>query len=274
MDYSIYFVATPIGNLDDITLRALKVLKNVDIIACEDTRESSKLLNYYNINKKLISYHKFNESKQSENIIKKAKSGITFAIITDQGMPGISDPGHILIKKCQKEDVKYTVLPGASSILTALISSGFDNNKFSYYGFVPKKTKERKILYDYLEEEEKTSILLETPHQLKKTLEEFKKFFPERKLCIARELTKLYEEIKIFHLDDIDIDQLTLKGEFVLLLNGVEKKEKTVEDFKDDIIDLYNNGTSTKDIVKKLKKQTGISKNEIYDYVLECTKNN
>ncbi len=273
--YSIYFVATPIGNLEDMTLRAINVLKNVDVIACEDTRDSMKLLNHFEIKNKLISYHKFNEEKRSEEIIEKAKEGVTFAIITDQGMPGISDPGHILIKRCQENNISYTVLPGASSIITALVASGLANDRFSYYGFVPKKAKDIEILMKELEKEEKTSILLDTPYKLKNTISYMKKYFPKRKLSIARELTKLYEEIKTFTIEDITDDVITLKGEFVLILEGAQiTKKDSLDNYKDEIKEELENGSSTKDIVKSIRKKTDFSKNEIYNYVLEIQNKN
>lgn len=273
--YSIYFVATPIGNLEDMTLRAINVLKNVDVIACEDTRDSMKLLNHFEIKNKLISYHKFNEEKRSEEIIEKAKEGVTFAIITDQGMPGISDPGHILIKRCQENNISYTVLPGASSIITALVASGLANDRFSYYGFVPKKAKNIEILMKELEKEEKTSILLDTPYKLKNTISYMKKYFPKRKLSIARELTKLYEEIKTFTIEDITDDVITLKGEFVLILEGAQiTKKDSLDNYKDEIKEELENGSSTKDIVKSIRKKTDFSKNEIYNYVLEIQNKN
>lgn len=273
--YRIYFVATPIGNLEDMTLRAINVLKNVDVIACEDTRDSMKLLNHFEIKNKLISYHKFNEEKRSEEIIEKAKEGVTFAIITDQGMPGISDPGHVLIKRCQENDISYTVLPGASSIITALVASGLNNDRFSYYGFVPKKAKDIENLMKELEKEEKTSILLDTPYKLKNTITYMKKYFPKRKLSIARELTKLYEEVKTFTIEDITDDVLTLKGEFVLILEGAQNiKEESIDNYKDEIKKELEDGSSTKDIVKSIRKKTNFSKNEIYNYVLEIQNKN
>lgn len=269
MDYSIYFVPTPIGNLEDITLRAIKVLKEVDIIACEDTRESVKLLNYYQIKKPLTSYHKFNEAKKSEEIIEKAKEGLTYAIITDQGMPGISDPGHFLIEKCIEENISYTILPGASSILTALVGSGFDNDQFSYYGFIPKKNSDKKIFYEKLKNEEKTSILLDTPHNILATIKHFKEIFPERNLCLARELTKKFEEYKIYKIADLDENELTLKGEFVLILSGGGlKKDLSLDDFKEKILQMKNEGYKTKEIVKIISKESSFSKNQVYDYVI------
>ena len=270
MDYKIYFVPTPIGNLEDITLRSLNVLKNVDIIACEDTRESKKLLNFYQINKALTSYHKFNEVQKSKEIIEKAKAGLTYAIISDQGMPGISDPGHILIKECIKNKISYTVLPGASSLITALIASGMDNDKFSYYGFVPKKSSDKKNYYEVLEKEDKTSIIFDSPHNLANTINDFKKIFPNRKLAIIREISKKFEEYLILDIKDIEVDNLTLRGEFVLILEGNKnKKDIKIEDYKDKIKQMKNSGKSTKDIVKELKKLTNLSKNEIYQYIID-----
>lgn len=269
MDYSIYFVPTPIGNLDDMTLRAINVLKNVDIIACEDTRESKKLLNYFEINKKLTSYHKFNEKQKSQEIIKNAQEGTSYAIITDQGMPGISDPGHILIKECIKNNISYTVLPGPSSILTGLIASGFDNDRFVFYGFIPKKNSDKKKLYEELKNENKTSILFDTPHNLENTINDFKIEFPNRKLAITRELSKKFEQYQIFDIKDINTDELTLKGEFVLILEKNNEEESLdISSYKEQILQMKKNGESTKDIVKTLRKSTTFSKNDIYEFVI------
>lgn len=273
MDYQIYFIPTPIGNLEDITLRAINTLKEVDIIACEDTRESRKLLDHYGINKELTSYHKFNEISKSQEIIENSKNGITYGVITDQGMPGISDPGHILIKKCIEEGVTYTILPGASSILTGLVGSGLDNSSFVYYGFIPKKQGEKQNLYKELKKQTMTSILFDTPHNIEKTIEDFKKIFPHRKLCLARELTKKFEEYFISEISDIDTDNLTLKGEFVLILEGNNQSlEEDISDFEDEIKDYIKQGLKTKEITKIIKEKSSLNKNEIYEYVLRLSK--
>lgn len=269
MDYSIYFVPTPIGNLEDMTFRAVNTLKEVDIIACEDTRESLKLLGYYKIKKPLTSYHKFNEIQKSEEIIEKAKQGVNFAVITDQGMPGISDPGHLLIKRCIEENISYTILPGASSIINALVGSGFKNDTFSYYGFIPKKNSQKNNLYQILKTEEKTSIILDTPHNITNTLSDFKDIFPERMICIARELTKKFEEYKIYKLKELDINEIILKGEFIIILSGNEEiKDASLEDYKILINEMKANGDRTKDIVKRIKEVSNFSKNDIYEFVL------
>ena len=273
MDYQIYFIPTPIGNLEDITIRAINTLKEVDIIACEDTRESKKLLDHYNINKPLTSYHKFNETSKSIEIIENVQEGKTYGIITDQGMPGISDPGHILIKKCIEENISYTILPGASAIITALVGSGLKNDRFSYYGFIPKKNGDKNKLYKELENESKTSILFDTPHNLENTIADFKKNFSDRKLCIARELTKKFEEYILEDICDINIEDITLKGEFVLLLSGKENIQDTnISDFEETIKSQINQGLRTKDIVKNIRDISDFSKNEIYEYVLSLSK--
>lgn len=270
MDYQIYFIPTPIGNLEDITIRAINTLKEVDIIACEDTRESKKLLDYYKIKKPTISYHKFNEQSKSEEIIKNAKNGISYGIITDQGMPGISDPGHILIKKCIEENISYTILPGASALITALVGSGLDNDSFSYYGFIPKKQKDKKILYDKLAKEDKTSIIFDTPHNLLNTIKDFKEIFPERKLCLARELTKKFEEYLLVDIEKIDEEDITLKGEFVLVLSGkVEKESNSLDDFKEEIDEMLDKGMKTKEISKIISEKSNFPKNDIYEYILK-----
>ena len=274
MDYSIYFIPTPIGNLEDITIRAINILKKVDIIACEDTRESKKLLDYYDIDKPLTSYHKFNEMSGGKDIIENVKTGKTYGIITDQGMPGISDPGHILIKKCIEEEISYKILPGASSLITALVGSGLGGNKFSYYGFIPKKNSDKKDLYNKLEIEENTSIIFDTPHNLENTISDFKEIFPERKLCIARELTEKFEEYLLYDINKVSIADITLKGEFVLILSGkVITNNESLEDYKDEIKLLLEEGKKTKDISKIIKDKSSFSKNEIYNYIISLQKN-
>ena len=273
MDYQIYFIPTPIGNLEDMTIRAINTLKEVDLIACEDTRESKKLLDFYKINKPLTSYHKFNEQAKSEELINKAKEGFTIGVISDQGMPGMSDPGEILIKKCIENNISYTILPGPSSILTALIGSGQDMTAFSFYGFIGKKSKEKKELYEKLNNEEKTSIIFDSVHNLAKTIEDFKEIFPERKLTIARELTKKFEEYRTYFIKDINPDEITLKGEFVLILEGKKEDESgDISNFDQTILDMIADGKLTKEIVKKIKSQSNFSKNEIYEYVIKFNK--
>ena len=192
----LYLVATPIGNLGDITQRALDTLRSVDLIAAEDTRHSGHLLRHFSIQKPLVSYHEHNEARRTAELIEQLAAGKSIAIISDAGLPGISDPGHRLLRACIKRGLPYTILPGPSAVLTALIGSGFDAEKFFYGGFLPPKSggRERDLLA--AAEREETSVFFESPHRLVKTLAVCAEKFPDRLLCVARELTKTFEEYR------------------------------------------------------------------------------
>ena len=183
----LYLVATPIGNLEDITLRALKVLKSVEILACEDTRNTQKLLNHYEITgKKLISYHEHNEEKTSEKIISYLEEGREVALVTDAGMPCISDPGYILVEKIKKAGLPITTLPGANAGLTALVASGIESYNYTFYGFLPRKSKDLKLKLEEILKMNTTSILYESPYRVKNLVEEISKIAPTRKISLAR----------------------------------------------------------------------------------------
>lgn len=189
-------VATPIGNLGDITLRALETLKEADVIACEDTRHSLRLLQHYQIHKPLVSYHEHNEARRTAELIEQLVAGKKVAVITDAGMPGISDPGHRLLRACIERGVPYTVLPGASAVLNGLIGSGFDAQQFYYGGFLPVKSggREREVLA--AGQREVTSVFFESPHRILRTLECCALHLPDRLICVSRELTKTFEEFR------------------------------------------------------------------------------
>ncbi len=218
----LYLVATPIGNLGDITLRALEVLKSVDLIACEDTRHSGNLLRHFEISKPLLSYHEHNEARRTAELIEDLAAGKNVAVISDAGLPGISDPGHRLLRACIARGVPYTIVPGASSVLTALIGSGFDAERFYFGGFLPVKSggRERDLLAAAARPE--TSIFLESPHRLLKTLAVCAAHFPERELCVARELTKQFEEFRLGRGPDLlaHYGAKAVKGEIVFLIRG------------------------------------------------------
>ena len=218
----LYLVATPIGNLGDITLRALEVLKSVDLIACEDTRHSGNLLRHFEISKPLISYHEHNEARRTAELIEDLAAGKNVAVISDAGLPGISDPGHRLLRACIARGVPYTIVPGASSVLTALVGSGFDAERFYFGGFLPVKSggRERDLLAAAARPE--TSIFLESPHRLLKTLAVCAALFPERELCVARELTKQFEEFRLGRGPDLlaHYGAKAVKGEIVFLIRG------------------------------------------------------
>jgi 16S rRNA (cytidine1402-2'-O)-methyltransferase len=192
----LYLVATPIGNLGDITLRALEILKSVDAIAAEDTRHSGMLLHHFGIKKPLISFHEHNEAMRTAQLVERLAAGENIALVTDAGMPGISDPGARLIRECIKRDLPFTIVPGASSILTGLIGSGFATEKFSFRGFLPTKSGGRERELRAAADRSETTIFFESPHRLIKTLAACGELIPERQLCVARELTKKFEEFR------------------------------------------------------------------------------
>jgi 16S rRNA (cytidine1402-2'-O)-methyltransferase len=218
----LYLVPSPIGNLADITFRAIEVLKSVDVILAEDTRTSSKLLQHYNISKPISPYHQHNEHKIVQHIAEQLGAGKTFALITDAGTPGISDPAFLLVRECVKHDIKVECLPGATAFVPALVNSGLPINRFTFEGFLPLK-KGRQTLLKQLAEEERTMVFYESPMRLVKTLEEFVEYFgAERQCCVSRELTKMFEENKRGSLHDVCeyFKQKNVKGEIVIVLEG------------------------------------------------------
>ena len=279
MSGKLYLVPTPIGNLKDITLRALEVLKSVDIIACEDTRQSLKLLNHFAIRKTLISYHKHNENGKSEDIIKELKEDKNIAIISDAGTPGVSDPGAVIVKKCIEEGLSFEVLPGATAITTALVYSGLDTTKFIFRGFLPRENKERRPVIEELLERKESLIFYEAPHRLKNTLEFLYESFGERNISICRELTKLHEEIIRLKLSEAIeyYSENNPRGEYVLVLEG--KSEAAIEEeemekwsnltIEEHIKKYITEGLTKKDAIKKVSKDRKMTKSEIYKYSID-----
>lgn len=223
-DLMLYLVPTPIGNLKDITLRALEVLQQVDVILCEDTRTSSRLVTHYNIQKPLSPYHQHNEHKILGHIVEQLRAGKTMALVTDAGTPGISDPAFLLVRECIRHEVKVECLPGAAAFVPALVNSGLPTNRFVFEGFLPLK-KGRQTLLKQLAEEERTMIFYESPMRLVKTLENFIEYFgPDRQCSVSRELTKLFEENVRGSLQELCIhfNKKTVKGEIVIVVSGKE----------------------------------------------------
>lgn len=275
----LYLVPTPIGNLKDITLRALEVLNAVDVIAAEDTRQSLKLLNHFNIKKSLISYHQHNEQGRSEHIVEKLKSGLNVAIISDAGTPGISDPGSVIAAKCIQEGIAFEVLPGATAITTALVYSGLDTTKFLFRGFLPRENKDRRPILEQLKPRTETLIFYEAPHRLLDTLEFLNESLGNRKISICRELTKLHEEILRLNLEESisHYKENSPRGEYVLVVEG--KREEEIEQEKkakweylsiEEHIKRYiEEGLSKKDALKKVAKDRNLPKSEIYKYSID-----
>ena len=227
----LYIVPTPVGNLEDMTLRAIRILKEADVILAEDTRTSQKLLQHYDIKTRLQSHHKFNEHKTSELIADRILGGETIALISDAGTPGISDPGFLLARTCIEKGVGVETLPGATAFVPALINSGLPSDKFCFEGFLPQKKGRQKRLKE-LATEQRTMVFYESPFRLCKALEQFVEYFgPQRRVCVSRELTKLYEENVRGTLGEVLVHfhEKQPKGEIVIVIDGLEKKEKLEE---------------------------------------------
>ena len=264
---TLYIVATPIGNLEDITLRAINVLKNVDLIAAEDTRHTLKLLNHLEISKPLISYHRHNEDVKTDILIKELKQGKQIALVSDAGTPGICDPGEEVIKKCIEEGIQIVPIPGACAMVNALICSGLDTKEFLFMGFLPLNKKNRKEKLKEIKNETKTIILYEAPHKLEATLKDLKEILENRKIVLARELTKIHEEYIRENLDVLIEKAKDIKGEMVLIIEGAKKKEDNhLMDLSLEEHYAYyeKQGLSKKDIIKQIAKDRNVNKNEIY----------
>jgi 16S rRNA (cytidine1402-2'-O)-methyltransferase len=220
----LYVIGTPIGNLDDITLRALEILKSVDLIAAEDTRHSGNLLRHFEIRKPLVSYHEHNEAMRTAELSERLVRGENIALITDAGMPGLSDPGARLIRACIERGLEYTIIPGPSAILTALVGSGFPLDRFCYRGFLPPKSGGRERELRAAAERDETTVFFESPHKIAKTLAACAEIIPDRQLCVARELTKKFEEFRRGTGAELlaHYEAHPAKGEITLLIRGKE----------------------------------------------------
>ena len=265
---TLYIVATPIGNLEDITLRAIRILKEVDLIAAEDTRHTLKLLNHLEISKPLISYHRHNEEERKENLIDKLKEGKNIAIVSDAGTPGICDPGEVIIKECIEEGINIVPIPGACAMINALIASGISTKEFTFIGFLPLNKKTRKQKLEEIKNSDKTIILYEAPHKLNTTLKELSNILTnDRQVVLAREITKIHEEYIRGNIEEI-LNKDNLKGEMVLIIEGNKNMEKENDLNKLSLEEHYkyyeNLNFEKKEIIKKIAKDRNVSKNEIY----------
>ncbi len=271
---NLYIIATPIGNLEDITLRAIRILKEVDLIAAEDTRHTLKLLNHFEISKPLISYHRHNEEIRTEELIKELKTGKNIGLVSDAGTPGICDPGEEIIKKCIEESIKVVPIPGACAMINALITSGISTKEFIFLGFLPLNKKSRKEKLEEIKNANKTIILYEAPHKLKNTLNDLSDILQSREVVLARELTKIHEEYIRGTVKELMEKTDNLKGEMILI---IEKNNKDNEEELNSLNNLtleehYNfyekRGLNKKEIIKKIAKDRNVSKNEIYQYFI------
>lgn len=267
----LYLVATPIGNLEDITFRAINILKEVDIIAAEDTRHTLKLLNHYEISKPLISYHRHNEEVKSENLINKLLEGNNIAIVTDAGTPGISDPGEEVVKEAIKNNIEVIPIPGACALVNALIASGLNTKEFLFLGFLPLNKKNRDNALNKIKKSKSTVILYEAPHKLIKTLQDLLKNVGDINCVLAREITKIHEEFIRGNISNLLEQIQEPKGEYVILLdlNNLENENDSEDEISKKTVEeqykIYEEqGMNKKEIIKQIAKNKNVPKNEIY----------
>ena len=268
MSGNLYLVATPIGNLNDITLRALETLKNVDLIAAEDTRNTLKLLNYFEIKKPLISYHRHNEDIKSNTLIEKLIEGQNIALVSDAGTPGISDPGEEIIKKAIEKGINIIPIPGACAMINALICSGIDTKEFTFLGFLPLNKKLRKEKLNKIKNLDNTIIIYEAPHKLNTTLLDLSEILEDRQIVLAREITKIHEEFIRGTIKEVLEKSENLKGEIVIIIEGNKNKYEynNLNDLSlEEHYKYYEElGYDKKDIIKAIAKDKNVNKNEIY----------
>lgn len=274
MNGKIYLVATPIGNLEDMTFRAIKVLKEVDVIAAEDTRHTLKLLNYYEISKPLISYHRHNEDIKTDFLIQKVLNGENIAIVTDAGTPGISDPGEEIVKEAIKNNIDIIPIPGACALINALIASGLNTKQFTFYGFLPLNKKLRKKSFEKIKKENKTIIIYEAPHKINKTLNDILENIGDINCVIAKELTKIHEEFFRGKISEIINILNEPKGEYIILLDlnkEDEEENSEIENMtEEEQYEFYEKqGLSKKEIIKTIAKNKNVNKNEIYQMFID-----
>ena len=261
---ALYLVPTPIGNLEDITIRGLNTLKSVDIILCEDTRESGKLLKKYDITKKLISCHEFNEDKVKEKVISLLKEGKSIALITDQGTPIISDPGVVVVREVIEHDYSVISLPGATAFVPALTMSGFDPSPFIFYGFLNSRSTKRKKELEVLKHYPMTIIFYEAPHRIEKTLTDILEVFGDREIAVVRELSKIHEEIRKGKIKDLLKSIDGIKGELVLIVEGSKEENDFSQISLVEHVRLYLDEIGEKEAIKKVAKERNVSKSIVY----------
>lgn len=277
MTGTLYLCATPIGNLEDMTFRVIRTLKEVDLIAAEDTRNSIKLLNHFEIQTPMTSYHEYNKYEKGRKLVEKLLEGQNIALITDAGTPGISDPGEELVKMCYESGISVTSLPGAAACITALTISGLSTRRFAFEAFLPSDKKEREQILKEMETETRTMIVYEAPHRLVKTLKLFLERLGNRKITVCRELTKRHETALAVTLEEavVHYEANAPKGECVLVIEGKSREEAREEERKqweemtiEDHMEVYTKqGMDKKSAMKAVAKDRGVSKRDIYQYL-------
>ncbi len=270
---TLYIVSTPIGNLEDITFRAVRVLKEADVIASEDTRHTLKLLNYYGIAKPMISYWGEREKARAEEVIERLSTGRSVALVSDAGTPGISDPGGVLIKRALEEGYEVVPVPGPVALIAALTISGFPTEEFLFCGFLPAKQSQRRKFLDEMRLEKRTVVIYESPHRVVESMAEMSEIFGQRRMVLARELTKLHEDVMRGTVSEVfeRLIDSKIAGEYVLVVEGRQEagEDDREEDAIKEIRSLMRKGLGRKEAVKRVAEQYGLSRKELYDRSLE-----
>lgn len=266
---NLYITGTPLGNLNDMTYRAIETLKNVDVILCEDTRTTKKLTNHFEITTPLKAYHDYNKSEVENSIIKEMKEGRIFALVTDAGMPVVSDPGFELVQRMQEESLQYTVVPGPSAFTLALVLSGIPSFEFTFFGFLPKSQSKRKEKLKEIMLHSYTSVIYESPHKLRETVKQIAEIDPDREISMSREITKKFEQNKkdsaLNILNMLD-DEIPLKGEFVIVIDGYQEQD-IVSDIpiKAHVGQFIEEGMKPKQAIKMVAEMRSLKKQDVYD---------
>lgn len=276
MSGKLFVCGTPIGNLEDVTLRVLRVLKECDLIAAEDTRNTVKLLNYFEIKTPLTSYHKFNEEEKGAKLVEKILSGDNVALVSDAGMPGISDPGAVLINMCRKAGAEVCIVPGPTAVVSALVLSGMECRSFVFEGFLPANKHMRRTVLERLKTEKRTTVFYEAPHHLRETLKEIFKACGDREAAAVREITKKHEETVRTDLGKLInyFEENEPRGEFVLIIGGAKEEEAAESELSmaERVLQLVNEGIDKKEAMKICAKERGVSKKTVYAEVLKSEK--
>ncbi|MCF8000816.1 MAG: 16S rRNA (cytidine(1402)-2'-O)-methyltransferase [Halanaerobiales bacterium] len=276
----LYICGTPIGNLDDITFRAVRILGNVDLIAAEDTRRTEQLLNHFKIDSKLTSYHEHNEREKAKSLISTLNNGYDVALVSDAGMPGISDPGLILVEKAKENNIEIIPIPGPTALVSALVVSGIPTDRFTFYGFIPRKGKDREEFIDQIIKSEETIIFYESPYRIKKIYEDLTEKIPQRDSALIREISKVHEEKIYGTVSEVynKIKDREIKGEIVVVIEGREKQKPDKESWSDlsilEHVRLFmDNGYTKKEAIKKVAEVREIRKKDVYKEAIQINVN-
>lgn len=274
MSGRLYVVATPIGNLADITLRAVRVLGEVDVVAAEDTRTTRKLLTHHDVHTPLVSYHRHNEDERTSQLLERLRAGESVALVSEAGTPSISDPGHRLVEAAIADGIPVEALPGPSALLTALVVSGLPTEGFVFDGFLPRRSSDRRRRLEAVAEEPRTLVLFEAPHRLDACLADVLDVLGDRQIAMCRELTKLHEEIRRGRVSEIidGLKRYPVKGEIVLVVEGAEPAEPDLGAATDEAVERVDAGESVRDAVRAVSTARGVSRRALYDRVLRATK--